>query len=135
MLYHENLVREWIAEGYMKAVANASLEDIAEDYYMELIRSFLHPDPTYVDHSQRTTHDLLRSLALFLAQGESFLGDPKEVKTTVEVRLRRFSISSKEETVSLPDDIIQNCLRTLTLLKAPQSLQTDTIGKLSHLQV
>lgn len=138
VLYRENLVREWIAEGFVTAEANASLEDIAEDYYMELLRrSFLHPDPTYVDHSQCTMHDLLRSLALFLAQEESFFGDPKEVKTTAEMRLRRLSISSKEETVSLPNDIIKkNCLRTLMVLKAPpQSLETDIIGKLSHLRV
>ena len=72
-LHRDDLVCQWIAEGYIEANGNASMEDVAKNYYMELIcRNLLQPDPTYVDMSSCTIHDMLRALAEVFAGDESF---------------------------------------------------------------
>ncbi|XP_039141990.1 disease resistance RPP13-like protein 4 [Dioscorea cayenensis subsp. rotundata] len=93
--YYE-LVPEWIAEGYIKASGNSSMEDVAKDYYMELIkRSFLQPNPDYVDMSTCTVHDLLRGLAQALAGDENFIGDPQDAQKTDSIKIGTSSDSVK----------------------------------------
>ncbi|KAH7690190.1 P-loop containing nucleoside triphosphate hydrolase protein [Dioscorea alata] len=129
----EDLVCHWIAEGYIEAKGNTSMEDVAKSYYMELIcRSFLQPDPMYVDMSRCTIHDLLQALAEFFAGGESFSGDPQEEQSTESMkRLRRLTVTSNRESVSIPH---LDCLRSLRLW-TPPSLNTQVIGNLKHLRL
>ncbi|KAH7657854.1 P-loop containing nucleoside triphosphate hydrolase protein [Dioscorea alata] len=129
----EDLVCHWIAEGYIEAKGNASMEDVAKSYYMELIcRSFLEPDPEYVDMSICTIHDLLRALAEFFAGDESFSGDPQEEQSTESMKkLRRLTVISNRESVSIPH---LDCLRSLRLW-TPPSLSTQVIGNLKHLRL
>ncbi|KAH7660089.1 P-loop containing nucleoside triphosphate hydrolase protein [Dioscorea alata] len=128
-----DLVCQWIAEGYIEAKGNASMEDVAKSYYMELIcRSFLQPDPEYVDMSFCTIHDLLRALAEFFAGDESFLGDPQEVQSIESMKkLRRLTVTSNQENVSIPH---LDYLRSLWLW-TPPSLNTQVIGNLKHLRL
>ncbi|KAJ0981120.1 hypothetical protein J5N97_009375 [Dioscorea zingiberensis] len=132
-----DLVKEWIAEGYVKTEKNALMEDIAEDYYKELIRrSFLQPSLDRADQSSCTMHDLLRTLAQFLAQHENFCGDPEEANLNSTVtKLRRLSISSTKEIVGLPQVILeQKCLRTLYLYKSCSGLEMHMIGRFTLLR-
>ncbi|KAJ0974361.1 hypothetical protein J5N97_016326 [Dioscorea zingiberensis] len=133
-----DLVREWIAEGYVKIEKNALMEDTAEDYYKELIkRSFLQPS-TYdaADNSVCTIHDLLRRLAQFLAQDENFYGDPEEANlNSTGTKLRRLAISSTKEIVGLPQVILeQKCLRTLYLSHTSSCLDMNLIGRFTLLR-
>ncbi|XP_039141586.1 putative disease resistance RPP13-like protein 1 [Dioscorea cayenensis subsp. rotundata] len=129
----EDLVCHWIAEGYIEAKGNASMEDVAKSYYMELIcRSFLQPNPQYADMSICTIHDLLRALAEFFAGDESFLGDPQEVQSIESMKkLRRLTVTSNRESVNIPH---LHCLRSLRLW-TPPSLNTQVIGNLKHLRL
>ncbi|KAH7660083.1 P-loop containing nucleoside triphosphate hydrolase protein [Dioscorea alata] len=129
----EDLVCQWIAEGYIEAKGNESMEDVAKSYYMELIcRSFLQPDPEYVDMSRCTIHDLLRALAEFFVADESFSGDPQEVKSIESMKkLRRLTVTSNRENVSIPH---LDWLRSLRLW-TPPSLNTQVIGNLKHLRI
>ncbi|XP_039142118.1 putative disease resistance protein RGA4 isoform X3 [Dioscorea cayenensis subsp. rotundata] len=131
--HSEDLVCQWIAEGYIEAKGNASMEDVAKSYYMELIcRSFLQPVPKFVDMSRCTIHDLLRALAEFFAGDESFLGDPQEVQSTeLMKKLRRLTVASNRESVSIPH---LDCLRSLRLW-TPPSLNTQVVGNLKHLRL
>ncbi|XP_039142122.1 putative disease resistance protein RGA3 isoform X2 [Dioscorea cayenensis subsp. rotundata] len=131
--HSKDLVCHWTAEGYIEAKGNASMEDVAKSYYMELIcRSFLQPDPEYVDMSSCTIHDLLRELAEFFAGDESFSGDPQEVQSTESMKkLRRLTVTSNRESVSIPH---LDCLRSLRLW-TPPSLNTQMIGNLKHLRL
>lgn len=133
-----DLAYEWIAEGYVQAKGNVSLEEVADEYYMELIRrSFLQPDLNDDYLSECTMHELLRTLAQFLACDESFSGDPQEANSNSSMtKLRRLSISSSREIVGLPPVIVkQNCLRTLMLFSTPPSLDMHILGRLSYLRV
>ncbi|KAJ0974368.1 hypothetical protein J5N97_016333 [Dioscorea zingiberensis] len=137
-LYLIYLVREWIAEGYVKIEKNALMEDTAEDYYKELIkRSFLQPSTDYaVDNSVCTIHDLLRRLAQFLAQDENFYGDPEEANlNSTGTKLRRLAISSTKEIVGLPQVILeQKCLRSLYLYNSCSGLDMQIIGRFTLLR-
>ncbi|XP_039141491.1 putative disease resistance protein RGA3 [Dioscorea cayenensis subsp. rotundata] len=132
-LYYDDLVCQWIAEGYIQASDNASLEDVAKGYYKELIcRSFLQPDPTHATIYKCTMHDLLRALAQFFAGDESFSGNPQEAQHTISMqKLRHLTITSNRESVSIPH---LDRLRTLQL-REPPSLNTCVVLKLKHLRV
>ncbi|KAJ0978815.1 hypothetical protein J5N97_014289 [Dioscorea zingiberensis] len=131
------VIREWIAEGYIKEVKNELMEEIAEDYYKELIkRSLIQPKPEIADESVCTMHDSLRTLAEVLGQDENLGGDPQEaVLNSTTTKLRRLLISSTKDAVSLPQIISnQKCLRTL-LLTTPPTLEMDVIMSFSLLRV
>lgn len=68
-MYRKDLIRLWVAEGFTEVNGVLTMEEIAEGYYEDLIwRNLLQVDPTFVDGSRCTMHDLLRSLAQFLIQ-------------------------------------------------------------------
>ncbi|XP_039142376.1 putative disease resistance protein RGA3 [Dioscorea cayenensis subsp. rotundata] len=129
----EEVIHEWIAEGFIKPSGNASMEDIAKDYYMELIRrSFLQPNLDYVDMSECTMHDLLRGLAQALAGNENFLGDPQDARNTNSIKkVRRLTVSSERDNVIIEH---LDSLRRLSLL-TPPNLNTSVIGSLKHLRL
>ncbi|XP_039141996.1 putative disease resistance protein RGA3 [Dioscorea cayenensis subsp. rotundata] len=127
----KELVPEWIAEGFIKPSGNVSMEDVAKDYYMELIgRSFLQPDEEFLDMSRCTMHDLLRGLAQALAGDECFLGDPQDAQISIK-KVRRLTVSSTRESVSIQH---LDCLRRVWL-STPPSLNTQEIGSLKHLRL
>ncbi|KAH7660052.1 P-loop containing nucleoside triphosphate hydrolase protein [Dioscorea alata] len=132
-LFKEELVCDWIAEGFIEPNGDASMEDVAEGYYMDLIRrSFLQPDPDYVDMYKCTMHDLLRALAIFLTSGESLSGDPQASQSNSSmIKLRRLAISSNRDSVSIPH---LDCLRNLQLC-TPPSLDTQMIGNFKQLRL
>ncbi|KAH7660050.1 P-loop containing nucleoside triphosphate hydrolase protein [Dioscorea alata] len=133
VFYDEDLVCEWIAEGFIEPNGDAPMEDVAKSYYMDLIRrSFLQPDPAYVDMSRCTIHDLLRALGIFLIGGESLSGDPQASQSNDSmIKLRRLTISNKRESVSIPH---HECLRYLQLC-TPRSLDTQMIGSFKQLRL
>ncbi|KAG1361134.1 putative disease resistance RPP13-like protein 1 [Cocos nucifera] len=122
-MHREDLIRYWVAEGFVKSTqGNTLMEDVAEDYYRELIwRNLLdgHDD----DDTWCTMHALLRSLALFLARDEStFLGEGRSFNKNPLTKLRRLSMVNLEERVEVPDAVKQQkCLRTLILERSPRT--------------
>ncbi|XP_039141144.1 putative disease resistance protein RGA3 [Dioscorea cayenensis subsp. rotundata] len=129
----EELVLEWIAEGFVKPSGNASMEAVAQDYYVELIRrSFLQPHPLYLDMSACTMHDLLRSLAQSLAGDESFVGDPQDAQTNSLIRVRRLTVLSTRENMTVQH---LDCLRSLSLLTPSSLMNTQVIGSLMRLRL
>ncbi|XP_038987532.1 putative disease resistance protein RGA3 [Phoenix dactylifera] len=134
-----DLVRYWLAEGFVKSQGDVLLEDLAEDYYKELIcRNLLHPVPTNTDQSWCTMHDLLRSLAQFLIGDESaVVGDGKTCTTNPLTKLRRLSISNIGERLEIPDAVKkQNCLRTLIVWSSPKTkIIEHEFGRLRQLRV
>ena len=77
-----DLIRFWIAEGFVQDQGEQLLEDIADEYYHELIyRNLLHPNPEYADYHFCKMHDLLRWLGQYLSQDEYFCGDQQSLET------------------------------------------------------
>ncbi|XP_038975943.1 putative disease resistance protein RGA3 [Phoenix dactylifera] len=138
-MYRDDLVRYWLAEGFVKSQGDVLLEDLAEDYYKELIcRNLLQPDSRRIDQNVCTMHDLLRSLALFLIGDEStFVGDGKTCTTNLLTKLRRLSISNVGERLEIPDAVKkQKCLRTLIVWNSPRTkIIEHDLGRLGQLRV
>nr|XP_010911918.2 putative disease resistance protein RGA4 [Elaeis guineensis] len=139
LMHRDDLVRHWLAEGFVKSQGDVLLEDLAEDYYKELIcRNLLRPDSDYADESWCRMHELLRSLALFLIEDESaFVGHEKICNTNPLIKLRRLSISSVGERLEIPDAVKkQRCLRTLIVWNSPKTkIVEHELERLGQLRV
>ncbi|URE29685.1 Disease resistance protein [Musa troglodytarum] len=140
-MYRRDLTRLWVAEGFTEENGELSMEEIAEDYYEDLIwRNLLQVDPTFVDGSRCTMHDLLRSLAESLIQGEGvYASDLLSVNPTNPLnKLRRLSTSNIGERVELPSRIIkEKCLRSLLIFDSPRAriIGDDLFKNLRNLRV
>ncbi|XP_064957244.1 putative disease resistance protein RGA3 [Musa acuminata AAA Group] len=97
------IVRLWIAEGFVEARGDVSLEETGEQYYRELLhRSLLQWQPYDLDSGEYSRmHDLLRSLGHFLSKDESlFISDVQNEwrSAAAPMKLRRLSIVATETT-------------------------------------
>ncbi|CAD5183443.1 unnamed protein product [Musa acuminata subsp. malaccensis] len=97
------IVRLWIAEGFVEARGDVSLEETGEQYYIELLhRSLLQLQPYDLDYGEYSRmHDLLRSLGHFLSKDESlFISDVQNEwrSAAAPMKLRRLSIVATETT-------------------------------------
>ncbi|THU62341.1 hypothetical protein C4D60_Mb01t04120 [Musa balbisiana] len=93
------IVRLWIAEGFVEARGDVTLEETGEQYYIELLhRSLLQSQPYSQDYDEYyTMHDLLRSLGHFLSREESlFISDVQNEwrSGAALMKLRRLSIGA-----------------------------------------
>nr|CAD1843650.1 unnamed protein product [Ananas comosus var. bracteatus] len=133
----KDLRRMWVAEGFINQEEGSITEELAEQYYFELIRrNLLQPDPLFVDQRRCTIHDLLRSLAQYLSQGESYYGDPQSLDATAISKLRRLSIAESGEIVTIPGpETEQLRLRTLLLIKSPPRIEHNLFSRFPHRQV
>ncbi|XP_057802166.1 putative late blight resistance protein homolog R1B-17 [Salvia miltiorrhiza] len=120
---HENkvldLMRLWIAEGFVKPVASQSFEDTAEEYLEYLIkRSLIIVSKSKSNGKIKncSLHDLVRDLCLKQSQEEKFLvhvkgGRARELKKSMKDE-RRISISQFDETDSFAS-IFSSTIRTI----------------------
>ncbi|CAD5183439.1 unnamed protein product, partial [Musa acuminata subsp. malaccensis] len=141
-----DVVRLWIAEGFVEARGDASLEETGEQYHRELLhRSLLQSvqlyDLDYDEHSKM--HDLLRSLGHFLSRDESlFISDVQNEWRSVAatMKLRRLSTVATE-TMGIRDIVSwtrQNeSVRTLLLEGIRGSVKNidDSLKNLVRLRV
>uniref|UniRef100_A0A804HQV2 Disease resistance protein RGA3 n=1 Tax=Musa acuminata subsp. malaccensis TaxID=214687 RepID=A0A804HQV2_MUSAM len=139
-MYRKDLIRLWVAEGFTEENGELSMEEIAEGYYEDLIwRNLLQVDPTFVDGSRCTMHDLLRSLAQSLIQGEGvYVSDLQSLNSDPLTKLRRLSTSNIGERIQLPDRIVEEkCLRSLLIFDSPRArtIGDDLFKKLRKLRV
>ncbi|CAO2142754.1 unnamed protein product [Urochloa humidicola] len=135
IIYRHDIVRMWVAEGFIDEQDGQLLEDTAEEYYDELIyRNLLQPDYLRANLSKCTMHDLLRQLACHLSREECFVGDP-ESRTASEAR--RISVVTSKDMVVLPSMDKKGCkLRTMRISYG-KSLRVDNtiFRKLPYIRV
>ena len=137
VMYDADLVRLWVAEGFITAQGDSLLEDLAEDCYDSLIsRSLLHLHPSVANGTRCTMHDLTRSLALLLTRDESHLVDGNGSTASNLLKLRRLAVKDKEETAGSLN-VIENphCLRTLHIDKCLHIKTQDIFQRFMHLRV
>ncbi|TKW02219.2 hypothetical protein SEVIR_8G225934v4 [Setaria viridis] len=101
-LWCDDLVKLWIAEGFIEKQKNQLLEDTAEEYFYELISRNLLPDPMYANSYMCKMHDLLRQLAQHLSRNECFFGDPQSLEGRSISKLRRVLVVTGNNRISLP---------------------------------
>ncbi|XP_023156710.1 LOW QUALITY PROTEIN: putative disease resistance protein RGA3 [Zea mays] len=135
------LVQLWIAEGFVQIGADASVEDVAEEYYDELIRRHLL-QPGEEDEGGGATwctmHDMLRALAQLLSHGEELTGDSYRllVDSDAPFAPRRVSLA-RRNLASIPEKILKlERVRTLLLQKNPLTVEGSIFTRLQqHLKV
>nr|UBY07355.1 NBS-LRR disease resistance protein [Dasypyrum villosum] len=126
----EEITWLWIAEGFIEEKQGQLLEDIAEEYYYELIhRNLLQPDISYFDMSHCKMHDLLRQLALNISREECFIGDVETLRGENMSKLRRVTAVTKKDMLVLSRvDKVDVKVRTFLTVKGPQRIE-DTLFK------
>ncbi|XP_037417407.1 putative disease resistance protein RGA4 [Triticum dicoccoides] len=121
----------WIAEGFIEEQQGRLLEDIAEEYYYELIhRNLLQPDKIMFDQAKCKMHDLLRQLALNISREECFVGDVELLRGENMSKLRRVTaVAANRDILVLPSmDKVEVKVRTFLTVWGPQSIE-DTLFK------
>ena len=138
IMYRDDLIRFWVAEGFVEEQDQQLLEDTAEEYFYELIhRNLLQPEPTYFDYSRCKMHDLLKQLVQHLSQDECFCGDPQLLEAKSLSRLRRVSVVSNKDIIMLPN-LNKEHIRARTLhfnCSRLQRIGNNFFIKLQHIQV
>ncbi|KAM0854456.1 hypothetical protein ACQ4PT_050418 [Festuca glaucescens] len=137
-MFRDDLIRLWVAEGFVEEQKCQLLEDTAEEYYYELIhRNILEPDDAYFDLERCKMHDLLRKLACYLSKEECFIGNPESLGGNSVSRLRRISVVTKKDMVVLPTmDKEHLKVRTFTKLYGVfQGIDPSLFKKFLHLRV
>ncbi|XP_023921046.2 putative inactive disease susceptibility protein LOV1 [Quercus suber] len=89
------LIRLWIAEGFIRQIGNRNIEDVAEDYLEELIdRSLIQVATKRLDGGVKKCriHDLLRDLCISESSKEKFLEVRLDVNLSPMSKSRRISI-------------------------------------------
>ncbi|XP_047091284.1 putative disease resistance protein RGA4 [Lolium rigidum] len=128
----DDLIRLWVTEGFIEEQQGQLLEDIAEEYYYELIyRNLAQPDPERADRSRFKMHDLLRQLAQHISGEESFCGDPHSLGAKTLCKLRRVSVVTDKDFIVLSNmDKEMIRVRTLLLTSAKRPNVGNTIFKI-----
>ncbi|KAL6883251.1 hypothetical protein ACP4OV_010665 [Aristida adscensionis] len=136
-----DIVRQWIAEGFVRISADAVVEEVAEAYYDELIgRHLLEPEEEEDEHggaARCAVHDMLRALAQLLSQGEELTGDAHRLSVDGDGAFtpRRVSFSGRNLTAT-PEKILKfEGLRTLLLQRNPLTIEGSVFTRLQHLKV
>ncbi|XP_048561679.1 putative disease resistance protein RGA4 [Triticum urartu] len=121
----------WIAEGFIEEQQGQLLEDIAEEYYYELIhRNLLQPNRISFDQAECKMHDLLRQLALNISREECFVGDVESLRGENMSKLRRVTAVIKKDMSVLPRvDKVEVKVRTFLTVRGPQRTE-DTLFKI-----
>ncbi|KAL5204128.1 hypothetical protein ABZP36_008999 [Zizania latifolia] len=102
IISRDYLVRFWVAEGFVEEQDHQPLEDIAEEYYYELInRNLLQRETSFYGGSVCIMHDLLRQLAWYIAEEENFLRHPESLVANTLIKLRRCGIHTEKDMAML----------------------------------
>ncbi|XP_058112950.1 disease resistance protein RPP8-like [Magnolia sinica] len=93
----DDLIKLWIAEGFVQQRGEEELEDVAEDYVEELInRSMIQVAERNSNGTAMTCriHDLLRDLSIANAKEERFMDVYGKAATTSPTTARRLAITA-----------------------------------------
>jgi hypothetical protein len=132
VIYRDDIVRMWVAEGFIDEQDDRVLEDIVEEYYYELIcRNLLQPDYYFsVNLIQCRMHDLLRQLACHLSREELFVGEPESTGVNIMSKFRCITIITSEDIVVIPRmDKGKYKVRTWRTCSKKSLIVDDTIFK------
>ncbi|XP_065026336.1 putative disease resistance protein RGA3 [Musa acuminata AAA Group] len=116
VFHYKDIIQFWVAEGLIVEAGGRLMEDVAEEYYWELVlRNVVQVVPSSIKKSMFCMHDHLRTLATYLMKEEGFsitIGQKLDIKANAKIR--RLSISNMGIKLVLSDHITEKkCLRTL----------------------
>ncbi|KAK1269298.1 putative disease resistance RPP13-like protein 1 [Acorus gramineus] len=139
-LTRTKLSRMWIAEGFVKADGELSMEDLADSYYEELVTRCLlqvvHVSTigcSIVEDMVCKVHDLVREMAVSITQGEHISSHFQQGSEGSSLKPRRSSTISGAESVKE-----LKCIPLRSLLafdKTRREIPQGLFGKLKYLRV
>ncbi|MQM11282.1 hypothetical protein Taro_044188 [Colocasia esculenta] len=132
-----NLVQMWVAEGFVKPDGGRAIEDIADDYYKELMdRNLLQAVSDYFEDWGCKMHDVVRELALHLSQHKYIYRGAQHADAGA-ARLRHLTIVGNNASTVPEINNRNECLRTLLLSKNPsiKNVPSDFLDRLRRLRV
>ncbi|VAI19157.1 unnamed protein product [Triticum turgidum subsp. durum] len=101
LIIRDDLVRQWIAEGFVCNLHGADLEDVAKSYFVELInRGLIQPEKTcYGDVITCRIHYMMLDLILSKSTEDNFISVAYKHEdmarfNSCEYKVRRFSLQS-----------------------------------------
>ncbi|XP_058112002.1 disease resistance protein RPM1-like [Magnolia sinica] len=100
LIHCKQLIRLWVAEGFVEETGKITMEEVAEDYLKELIhRNILQVVETNEFGRLKTCrmHDIVREVALSVSQEEKFCMTYDELQARQNGKVRRMSIYSSGE--------------------------------------
>ncbi|KAF7027681.1 hypothetical protein CFC21_039705 [Triticum aestivum] len=127
----------WIAEGFIEEQQGQLIEDIAEEYYYELIhRNLLEPDILSFSQARCKMHDLLRQLACNISREECFIGDVETLRGETMSKLRRVTAITNKDKLVLPSmDKVEVKVRTFLTINGPWSIEDALFKRFMLLRV
>uniref|UniRef100_A0A0E0MWZ7 NB-ARC domain-containing protein n=1 Tax=Oryza rufipogon TaxID=4529 RepID=A0A0E0MWZ7_ORYRU len=138
----DRLIRRWIAEGFVPQRDKGSSWEIAEIYFVELLKRRLI-QPVYRGGSEEimgcTVHTLIHDFVVSLSDEENFVIQDANINCMPRDVIRRFSIDYKDQNDQ--DDILAsrsmllNKVRALTIFGVVQKLEPDKISNFKFLRV
>ncbi|XP_020582548.1 putative disease resistance protein RGA4, partial [Phalaenopsis equestris] len=135
-IYRDDLIRLWIAKGFIREQTVSLKEDIAEGYYNELIgRNLLLPVYSRDNHCRM--HNLLRSMSIFLSKDEIFSATTMAATAiSSSMKLRRLSIGTRNNLLAIKDLVVeQKYLRTLLTFNGIKVLNDNQLMGLKRIRV
>uniref|UniRef100_A0A0D9XV94 AAA+ ATPase domain-containing protein n=1 Tax=Leersia perrieri TaxID=77586 RepID=A0A0D9XV94_9ORYZ len=136
VLRRDELIRMWVAEGFVEVHKDQLLEDTAEEYYQELINRNLQPDILSFSQSRCKMHDLLRQLACHLSREECYIGDPESLVDNTICKLRRILVVTDKVMVAIPSMGKEEIkLRTFTTNHKPLRFESTFFMRSMYLHV
>lgn len=133
------LVRQWIAEGFIKRRRGKTMEEVAEAYLTELVhRSLVVVSRVNIDGKARScrVHDLWREIILQKMEDLSFCHVTSAFEAPPEKIIRRLSIDNCffEASESIQCSYIRSIF-TFNLLEMPEFFVTSIIENIKLLKV
>uniref|UniRef100_A0A453QES3 AAA+ ATPase domain-containing protein n=5 Tax=Aegilops tauschii subsp. strangulata TaxID=200361 RepID=A0A453QES3_AEGTS len=110
------LIERWIAEGFVRATAGVSIEDVGKGYFNELInRSMIQPSRVNIEGIVRScrVHDVVRDVMISISRGENFVYLAQDNVTSVREETFRHVAYHGSECQSIGMD--WNHVRSLTM--------------------
>uniref|UniRef100_A0A0E0ITH7 AAA+ ATPase domain-containing protein n=1 Tax=Oryza nivara TaxID=4536 RepID=A0A0E0ITH7_ORYNI len=137
-----SLVQQWIAEGFVQIRGDAGVEEVAEEYYDELIgRNLLQPAEAdrHGCVERCTMHDTLRSMAQVLSHGENLTGDAQAQRLPSDgdapFAPRHVSFP-RNHLAAIPEEVLKlEGVRTLLLQRNPLTIGSNIFTRLLYLKV
>ncbi|KAL3832914.1 hypothetical protein ACJIZ3_007650 [Penstemon smallii] len=134
LIEHNTLIRQWIAEGFVRQKEGSTLEEVAQGYLNELVnRSLIRPLKMNDDGSVKESciHDLYREIILSKSRDQNFVTTTTEQNMTWPKRVRRLSVHGAFEKA----DIIKYGARLCSFLSFGVKDSQSVLSILQYLKI
>ncbi|XP_076898836.1 disease resistance protein RPM1-like [Bidens hawaiensis] len=104
----KKLIRLWVAEGFILERKAVTVEEVAEEYLMELsLRSMIQVTETNDSGRLKTfrVHDVMRELAMATSKNDNFCSTYEETEARTESKVQRLSFYNRGEIVRLSSSL------------------------------